>query len=144
MNICGTLLQHLDTPIRREGRALLLDHDHLLMEVPIFFSQVCDCLLEFLDFHVLVSDYSGEVFKLLHLGQVLVSFFINGRQVLVIDLLHVAQSLLQVHSVPMAPSQGVGELLAEHRDLLLSIDAKSTLILVLVAKHHVFLSSDRL
>jgi hypothetical protein len=112
------------------------------MELPILCSQFFNSLLKFFDFRVLVSDYARKVLQLFHLSQVLVPFLVDGRQILMVDLLHVTQSFFQIHGISVATSQSIGQLLSKDTYFLLSVDSKSSFVLVLVAQHHIFFSSD--
>ena len=84
------------------------------MERSVLLPELGNGLLEIVDFLVLVSDDLAEVLQLLHLCQVLITLFVDGRQILMVDLLHVTQSFLEVHCITMGASKCVGQLLTQN------------------------------
>ena len=59
------------------------------------------------DLRILSSDDCREVFKLLHLLQVGITFLVDGLEVLIVDQLHVAQRFFEVGDISMARCQRV-------------------------------------
>ena len=92
------------------------------MQIPVLILEVLNILLEPIDLCFFLSDDASKILQLLHEFDVLVTFFVNRSQATGVCRLHIGKCLLKVGYIAVAGSQGVRELLAEARKIVLGGD----------------------
>jgi len=75
------------------------------------------------------------------LSNILISFFVNGLKILLIYLLHVAQSFFEVQGISVTAGESIRQLLSQSTHICLRLDSTLPFLLVLIFNDQVLIGS---